>query len=675
MLFRFVFHPLLTICMCSSLWGNTLDMARRITGHYEPESPVARLHAPAWDSAAQENRNYLGPMDCAPSRVFRSAGFPDAIDSLEDLEDTIYHMHRVLQPTLDVHFRSREAQLLMEQWIEKVNTIYSIRCRLVDKKGKFQLQVAYSSDARVFAAFRNPELESRLLGKERDLLDVCGQWISRNIQPGMPNMLKIRKIHDALVDNSKYTKGHYSTEEIVLNGEGVCAAYTSATQLLLHMVMIDCRSVLGTEKMNHIWNIIDVNGEWYHADVTWDDPIMPDNSDVKVFNYYLLTKAEMEMDHEWPNQDFYPETPEINRIGIFKRQAHRESTGDPEKKPVRNPREEESIFDIMEERFKADLEEQGDKMADILEPVHSPVSSPAAKAADPVVAPLESLGDSLLSKKKKSDAPEYKTIKTEADLYENLRISQEFLDGPTLEFMVDPGMAYNLPRADYHHYFKYWNYRFDKEKNMLYLDIVHWPHIRLLRSVDNEKNREKLTPEERRTLNRCKALAHQYGTAWKTDKQKVRDLYTELVRNITWEPGASDVSVAALDKKSGSLGYSETLHTVLSLMRIPCIMVHGRTLSDVHAWNMVRRASGRWYHASAALDDAEGNRHEHSFEYFLRCDDEVYESLVWDLDETYPTPVKSKKKAAEFGLQDRKKKAPEHAPQPETTKPSLLPAL
>ena len=649
-------------------------MARRITGHYEPGSPVARLQPPAWDSAAQENRCYLGPLDSAPSRVFRSTGFPDAIDSLEDLEDTIYHMHRVLQTTLDVHFRSREAQIQIEKWIERVNTIYSIRCRLVKQKGKYQLQVAYSSDARVFAAFRNPELVSCLRGKERDLLDVCGQWISQNIQPGMPNMLKIRKIHDALVDNSKYTEGHYSTEEIVLTGKGVCAAYTSAAQLLLHMVKIDCRSVLSTREMNHIWNIIDVNGEWYHTDVTWDDPIMPDKSDVKVFNYYLLTKSEMEMDHEWPNQELYPETPEINRLGIFKRQAHRESTGDPEQKPAQRPREEESIFDIIDERFKADLEEQGDRMADMLEPVHSPVSGPAAQVADPVVAPVKSLGDSLLSRKNKSSAPEYKPIKTEEDLYENLRICQEFLDGPTLEFSVEPALAYSLTRADYHQYLKYWNYRFDEEKSLLYLDIVHWPHIRLLRSVDNEKNRQKLTPEERRALERCQVLAHQYGTVWKTDKQKVRDIYTALVRDIRWEPGASDVSGAVLDKSSGSLGYSEALHTVLSLMKIPSIMVHGRTLSDVHAWNMVRRASGRWYHASAALDDAEGNRHEREFKYFLRCDDEVYESLMWDLEETYPTPVKHKKKAAEYGLQNRKKE-PEHAPQPETAKSSLLPVL
>ena len=674
-LFRIVVSVILFAC--TPLWASSLDMARRITGHYAENSPIAQLGAPEWDPASPEARKYMGPMGCAPSRVFCSAGFPAQINSLEDLEDTIYHMHRVLQPTLDIHFRSRKAHPELENWIRQINSLYSIRCRLVQKKGKYQLQVAYDTDARVFAAFRNPELESCLTREERDVLEVCGDWISQNIQPGMPNMLKIRKIHDALVDNSKYTKGHYSTAEIVLKGKGVCAAYTSATQLLLHMVKIDCRSVLSTEKMNHIWNIIDVNGEWYHTDVTWDDPTCSDGRDIKVFNYYLLTKAEMEMDHEWPHQDIYPQTPEINRVGIFKRHAHRDSTAGAADAEISKPREEESIFEIMEERFKANVEEHGDKIADTLEPVHSPISNQAAKATETVVSPVKSLGETMLPGKSTSSSPEYKTIRNIEDLYENLKICQDFLDGPTLEFKVErtcPNMESLLAGANYHHYIKYWNFRFDEENNVLYLDVVHWPHIRLLRSVDNKKNQKKLTTEEKRTLERCQSLAYQYGTVWKTDKQKIRDLYSALIRDIEWKPGESDITGAVYSKESGSLGYSEAIYTVLTMMKIPCIMVHGRNHTDVHAWNQVRRASGKWYHVSAASDDAEGNRSEHNFNYFLRADDEVFDTLVWDVEETYPTPVKSKRKSAEYGL-DNRKKQPQHAPQPEVAKASLLPSL
>ena len=58
----------------------------------------------------------------------------------------------------------------------------------------------------------------------------------------------------------------------------------------------------------------------------------------------------------------------------------------------------------------------------------------------------------------------------------------------------------------------------------------------------------------------------------------------------------------------------------------------------------------------------------------MRCDDEVVKELVWDIDETYPTPVKNSKRAEEYGLLNRKK-APEHAPKPDTEDSSPLPAV
>ena len=659
------------ICVMPLQAVGTLDMARRITGHYPEDSKIKEIKVEDWDPESEEARQFAGPMDCKPSRIFESTEEPQGINSLEDLEDLVYQMHYELRSSQKIHFRSAEASRLMEEWIKKVNTLYSIRCRVTTQQNETYLQICYTTDARVFAAFRNPDMEKRLTDLERDVLDVCAQWICNNIQPGMPNLLKIWKVHDALVDNSRYTCGHYTTAEIVLQGKGVCAAYTSATQLLLHMVKIDCRSVLGTPEMNHIWNIIDVNGEWYQTDVTWDDPISPKGNDVKVYSYYLITSAEMDMDHDWDNPEIYPETPEINRLGIFKRHLLRGCTLNDDEELIR-PREKESILQVMEEKFKNEAEERGDKLMDQMEPVTAPVSNTAGRASSGVASQAKMLNP--FKGKKKPSKAEYKPVKSLDDLYENLKTCQNYLDGPTLEFDVECCRR-TLASADFFHYIKHWNFRYDEREKKLYLDIEHWPHIRLLRSVNDEENKAKLTPEERRTLEICQSLVTQYGTSWKLDKQKLRDIYIALVRQITWSRGASDITKALyLPGESGSLGYSEAYHTVLSLMKIPCIMVHGRNHTDVHAWNLVRRSNGRWYHASAGYDDCLGNSHEHSFKYFLRCDDEIVKDMVWDKDETYATPVKNRKRAEEYGLLNRNKE-PEHAPEPENKKTSIIPVM
>lgn len=662
-----------------------VDKARRITGYYDKDSHIVGISVADWSPESEEARKYMGPMESGPSRRFDNPALPRAIGSLQNLEDLLYHMHRELKPYQEIHFRSAEARIQLDLWMTKVNTSNHTRCTLIEKDKKFYIYVFYNSDARVFAAFRNPELVSKLSARERDMLDVCGQWISENIQPGMPNLLKIRKIHDALVDNSKYTYGYHDAKDIVLDGRGVCSAYTAAAQLLLHMVKIDCRSVLSVS-MNHIWNLIDVNGEWYHTDVTWDDPLTKDKRDLKHFGYYLLTESEMGMDHDWEMKEIYPQTPEINHVGIFKRHAHREASRNmDENTEMTPPREKESIVDVLNEKFRNEAECRGeqvqtqllDKVLDKVEPTISPVTNPAGQATNIIARPVQNLIQNANAKKKKSKKAEYKAIQSLDDLYENLKICQDYLDGPTVEFPVQsecPCIASQLAQADYHLYLKYWNYRFDQKKRILYLDVEHWPHIRLLRSVDDADNARKLSAKERKALQRCQELVNTYGTVWKTDRQKVRDVYNALVQELAWEAGKSGVVDAFSKHRSGSLGYSEALHTALSLMKIPCIMVHGRNHDNVHAWNMVKRSNGKWYHASAAFDDEKNNTHEHTYKYFLRCDDEVMKDLVWDFDETYATPVRDKKKAKEYKLYDRTKQ-PAHAPRPEVEKTPVLPVV
>lgn len=55
-------------------------------------------------------------------------------------------------------------------------------------------------------------------------------------------------------------------------GSAICQGYTEAYEYLLKKVGIEsvrCES----NYLNHIWNILFINGKSYHVDVTWDDPV------------------------------------------------------------------------------------------------------------------------------------------------------------------------------------------------------------------------------------------------------------------------------------------------------------------------------------------------------------------------------------------------------------------
>ena len=71
---------------------------------------------------------------------------------------------------------------------------------------------------------------------------------------------------------------------------------------------------------------------------------------------------------------------------------------------------------------------------------------------------------------------------------------------------------------------------------------------------------------------------------------------------------------------------------------IPSSVVHGRTDSELHEWNMVRRAGKRWFHADAGMDAREDNRREHRWKYYMECDVDFIDDHVWYLDEHPATP-------------------------------------
>ena len=34
---------------------------------------------------------------------------------------------------------------------------------------------------------------------------------------------------------------------------------------------------------NHIWNVVNINNNWYHIDLTWDDPVTSSKKNIITF--------------------------------------------------------------------------------------------------------------------------------------------------------------------------------------------------------------------------------------------------------------------------------------------------------------------------------------------------------------------------------------------------------
>lgn len=101
------------------------------------------------------------------------------------------------------------------------------------------------------------------------------------VKSGMGDMEKALVLHDHLALVCEYDYDNYRANTIpdesrtafgaLVEGKAVCQGYAAAYQDLCHRVGLECVTVDSTP-MNHAWNLVKIDGVWYHVDVTWDDP-------------------------------------------------------------------------------------------------------------------------------------------------------------------------------------------------------------------------------------------------------------------------------------------------------------------------------------------------------------------------------------------------------------------
>ena len=125
---------------------------------------------------------------------------------------------------------------------------------------------------------------------------------------------KLKYVHDWIVNNTAYIKDDtdYETEADgpVVYGTAICEGYAKAFMYFAQSMGFDCVCVIGYAGVPHMWNMVKLDGEWYHVDVTWDDPVRSDGKQVLRDTYFLISDEEIEADHTVDMPFAIPTAPE-----------------------------------------------------------------------------------------------------------------------------------------------------------------------------------------------------------------------------------------------------------------------------------------------------------------------------------------------------------------------------
>ena len=169
-------------------------------------------------------------------------------------------------------------------------------------------------------AWSDPESVERTPADYGPLTAAVAALDGTVVTPGMSDYEKAKALHDYAAELIEYDYAQLRADSVVdylsgygypanlnralLDGKGVCAAYAGTYTALCNLFGLRCVDTVGTAGGDsHAWNVVEVDGQWYQVDVTWDDK----GSSVS-YKYFLVSDASLAKDHHWTLP--YPVCPE-----------------------------------------------------------------------------------------------------------------------------------------------------------------------------------------------------------------------------------------------------------------------------------------------------------------------------------------------------------------------------
>jgi hypothetical protein len=133
-----------------------------------------------------------------------------------------------------------------------------------------------------------------------DFVSSTADEIISGIDDTMSDVDKALYVHDYLALNFSYDVRVHDNDPETVRGlydffqqkTGVCYAYTIAYQYIMQYKLGIPTVNVSSYEMGHTWNAIQIDGQWYHVDVTWDDP-EPNRVGCVMHNYFLLSDSAM----------------------------------------------------------------------------------------------------------------------------------------------------------------------------------------------------------------------------------------------------------------------------------------------------------------------------------------------------------------------------------------------
>ena len=134
----------------------------------------------------------------------------------------------------------------------------------------------YTEETGIVNEFQGGQLDP--LRYDRDLYEQkLAELMAESCLAGMTDWQKALSVHEYIALHTAYDDRYQNFEgyDSLVHGSAVCSGYSLLYMDVLNRLGIPCQMIAVPDTGDgegHGWNLVQLDGQWYHVDVTWDDP-------------------------------------------------------------------------------------------------------------------------------------------------------------------------------------------------------------------------------------------------------------------------------------------------------------------------------------------------------------------------------------------------------------------
>ncbi|MFF5995729.1 DUF5050 domain-containing protein [Lysinibacillus sp. KU-BSD001] len=232
------------------------------------------------------------------------ATLPTEVTSVEQMADAFYYYFSRFETNFTIEYKGSTAdieRMLTRATEDAAKRDTYIEGHLSNREMEYEYRKMDATIRVKQSYLTNPSQEQSVNGLVESIVAT--------LQPEqMTDFEKVKFVNDYIVQNTVYSEdsatSSHSAYAVAYEGKGVCQGYALFAQRLLQALGMESMYVVGEVYTGgHAWNLVKVDGEWYHLDTTWNDPV-PDRGNGVQYDYFLLNDADMGIDHTWQAVDY-----------------------------------------------------------------------------------------------------------------------------------------------------------------------------------------------------------------------------------------------------------------------------------------------------------------------------------------------------------------------------------